>query len=92
MFFEAMDDFGRAAAGLLGTITGANNPDGTPADGTFLWDDPITEIPLRTPPRSGDPHDANRGRPPDPRFAACISCPIVNRQKYTCHCGVETKC
>jgi spore coat protein A len=44
MLFEATDHFGRLQP-LLGTITGVDNPDGTPADGTFLWDDPITENP-----------------------------------------------
>ena len=80
MLFEAMDHFGRLQP-LLGTITGANNPDGTPADGTFLWDDPITENPALNSTEIWEIHNATVDA--HPIHLHLVKFQILNRQKYT---------
>ena len=80
MLFEAVDHFGRLQP-LLGTITGINNQDGTPADGTFLWDDPITENPGFNKTEIWEIHNATVDA--HPIHLHLVKFQILNRQKYT---------
>ncbi len=80
MLFEAVDHFGRLQP-LLGTITGATKPDGTPADGTFLWDDPITENPGLNDTEIWEVHNATVDA--HPIHLHLVKFQILNRQKYT---------
>jgi spore coat protein A len=79
MLFEALDRFGRLQP-LLGTITGANNPDGTPADGTFLWDDPITENPALNSTEVWEIHNATVDA--HPIHLHLVKYQILNRQRF----------
>jgi spore coat protein A len=80
MLFEATDHFGRLQP-LLGTVTGANNPDGTPADGTFLWDDAITETPGLGETEIWEVHNATVDA--HPIHLHLVKFQILNRQKYS---------
>jgi len=79
MLFEAVDHFGRLQP-LLGTVTGQNKPDGTPADGTFLWDDPVTETPALGSTEVWEVHNATVDA--HPMHLHLVDFRIVNRQKF----------
>jgi spore coat protein A len=78
MLFEAMDQYGRLQP-LLGTID-PNPPAGAPADGTFLWDDPITENPTLGATEVWEIHNATVDA--HPIHLHLVAFQIVNRQKY----------
>jgi spore coat protein A len=79
MLFEATDHFGRLQP-LLGTID-PNPPTGTPTDGTFLWDDPITENPGLDDTEIWEVHNATEDA--HPIHLHLVKFQILNRQKYS---------
>lgn len=79
MLFEAVDHFGRLQP-LLGNVTGVDNLDGTPADGTFLWDDPVTENPALGSTEIWEVHNATMDA--HPIHLHLVKFQILNRQKY----------
>jgi len=79
MLFEAIDHFGRLQP-LLGTFTGQNQ-NGTPMDGTFLWDDPITENPALDSTEVWEIHNATVDA--HPIHLHLVKFQILNRQNYS---------
>jgi spore coat protein A len=75
MLFEAIDHFGRLQP-LLGTI----DPN-APADGTFLWDDSITENPGLNDTEVWEVHNATVDA--HPIHLHLVKFQILDRQKYT---------
>jgi spore coat protein A len=82
MLFEATDRFGRLQP-LLGTVDPAGPTDpitGQPLDGTFLWDDPISENPGLGQTEIWEIHNATVDA--HPIHLHLVAFQIVNRQKY----------
>jgi len=83
MLFEALDHYGRLQP-LLGTI-GGTDINGNPADGTLLWDEPITENPGLNTTEVWEIHNATVDA--HPIHLHLVRFQIVNRQKFVATMG-----
>ena len=82
MLFEAVDHYGRLQP-LLGTVNPAAPTDpvtGQPLDGTFLWDDPVTETPAWGATEVWEVHNATVDA--HPIHLHLVNFQILNRQRF----------